>query len=83
MEGVLGIVLVALDSPANMQNHRPVPLDQRDKGRLLPPPEKALQERLIARGLVQSLVNHLPDLSQDGSECCVRHGFSPTNSPLI
>ena len=52
LEGVLGVVRVAEDAPADAQDHRPVPLDQGREGqlgRLAAPGREPLEELAVGQ----------------------------------
>src|SRR5262245_36884997 len=48
LKGVLGVVVVE-EAPARPPHHRPVPLDERGEGGLIPPLDEATEELSVAQ----------------------------------
>jgi hypothetical protein len=67
LEGVLGVMAVAQDAPADAQHHRPVPPHQRLKRRLVAPRQEALQQLPVRRAALlpeREAVKGVDDLGQ-------------------
>src|SRR5262249_35075888 len=47
LKGILGVRLMADDTSADAQNHRPMPTDERFKGTLVPLPDEAFQQLTV------------------------------------
>src|SRR5438132_12193235 len=76
LEGVFGIARVSEDAVTDSQYHRAMPLNQRCKGRLIPPGEELLQELPIrfSGSLVKGhFPEHEPHSLADSLAC---HGWS-------
>ena len=73
LEGVLGIVRVAQDPPADAQDHRSVPPHQRLEGPGVPLGEETLEELRVGEPRDHPVGEQAVDLSQGGAQCLDGH----------
>ena len=83
LEGVVGVVRVAQELPADAQDHGPVSFDQDGEGGLrrirIVPRQKPVQELAIGQGPGRTqLVEHGELIAQDGARSCMFHSGSPS-----
>ncbi|MCI0464220.1 MAG: hypothetical protein L0Z62_45380 [Gemmataceae bacterium] len=77
LEGVLDGVGILQQPPAHAQDHRPVPLHQSGKGRLLVSRQEAVQELAVSQFLGVRHAGQPVDVAQDSAELPVAHGSGP------
>ena len=74
LEGVLGVVGVAQDAPADGQDHRPVPRHQRLEGRRIALGEEAVEELRVGEPGDGPAAEQAVDLPQGGAQRLDGHG---------
>jgi hypothetical protein len=84
LEGVLGVLLVAKDAAADVQDHRPVPPHEGSKGSIIALSGETLQELRIRRLGGTLCPGQPPDVLKDKARLCVGHGLgSPQGTRFV
>src|SRR5262249_32129790 len=82
LEGVLGVVLVAQHLPADAEHQRPVLLEQRGKGALVPLGDEALEQLAVRGAAVPLRVDAVAEEPQNARQTPAGHALPPSHAPV-
>ena len=83
LEGVLGVVRVAEHLTADAQDQGPMPLQERDKGRLVPLRDELLQQAAVALLVRSRRTGQVAEIAKNARQRLTCHEPSPRRPSFL